>query len=439
MADMPEAGLGAVWIIWPQAPRQIMDPLIAKHQGRVVGVSDVLDDATARWPADGLACVIVNALTPGSQPFDDWIRQMRTAHPETRWVVALPHPAEHPETHRWVQRLYVEAIYDWVFDGPDLLADIEARLTRPRTWADARAALGSADPVDIADDAVVLEWEAPPAESATDGPSLWHRLTAKQRQFWRKQSDRAAAAATAKPPEAASPPMSVVRRRVWLVLGASGGVGTTTLVAALALWWAHRWPLTVGVIDASATGGFVGLPLGVELVHEGWEAGHPLPLVAGRWHQRHWLVPQGIAPGRRPGGADVVPTVAAARQAPVDVWLVDGGLDVTLIGRGAAWWDGVVAVVRPDWPSVHAATRLASVWRDAPAFAGVVLMQHRPGRVTPGDWTDVWQVPVLAVVPPGGEAVDALWRHGRVPDAWHPVCDQLTRQMLVETADAHRR
>jgi hypothetical protein len=214
-------------------------------------------------------------------------------------------------------------------------------------------------------------------------------------------------------------------------VGASGGSGVTTLTAALALTWAHRLPVTVGVLDASPSGGFVGLPLGADLVEAGWESGQPLTAVAGTWRRRHWLVPQGLAFGRRGGLPDVVPLVAEARRAPVDLWLVDGGLDASLLGRGAAWWDGILAVVRADWPGWHAAQRWAPLWREQPAFAGVVLMQHRPGPVHPADWAAAWHVRVLAVIPPAPDALEAFWRDGRVPTAWVPIVDRLSQEMLT--------
>ncbi len=240
-----------------------------------------------------------------------------------------------------------------------------------------------------------------------------------------------------KPAKASPKPAPLwLRRRLWLVLGASGGVGTSTLVAALALRWSQHWGFTVGVLDAAPTGGYLNVALGAQIAETGWETGDALEVVAGTWGSGHWLVPHGTGPGSFARKTDVMPYVEALRRTPIDVWLVDGGMDMSLIGRGRSVWDGIIGVARVDRPGSYAATRWVPVWAEAAAFAGVVIMQHHAGALHRSDWHQHWHAPVLGVWP----AADglSLWRHQRLPVSWQDPCDALTPVLLGQAAGQAR-
>lgn len=444
-----------LWVVWAETSATLWEPWAQAHGWTLAGVSTILDDCETRWPADGVQYVIVNLLTPGSQDAVDWILRMRQQHTDTRWIVAMPDPAEDPQVTVAIRRFYLDAIYDWVFEQPgvDLLDSLADHIQHPRSWLDARQLLGSGGAP--SPDDVALTWTVPPTATPSTAPSsstdaasptsIWARLTTQRRRLWQDRTHSSELEAPKPPsdPPVAEPPrkrkpappapaVSVVRRRYWLILGAAGGVGTSTLVAALAWHWAQKFALRVGVIDASPTGGYLNLALGAELVDTGWESGHALEDVAGTWHRQHWLVPRGLS-GPVQASADVIPWLAAVRPAPIDVWLVDGGLDWTLLGRGAAWWDGILGVVRPDWPALHAATRATAIWRDAPAFVGVVFVAHHPDPVAVQDWTDLWHVPTFGPLPAAPRDVDALW-HGRgIPAAWDAWLTQWSRDWLMSS------
>ena len=279
----------------------------------------------------------------------------------------------------------------------------------------------------------------PVPDPASSPLTSWRSVSALRRLQWFR---RAQEATDAEDPEAAradppGPPRPVpsargaplwIRRRIWLVLGASGGVGTSTLVAALALRWSQHWGFTVGVLDAAPTGGYLNVALGAQIAETGWESGETLDVVAGTWQKRHWLVPRGTGAGTSARKTDVIPYVEAIRQAPVDVWLVDGGLDMRLIGRGAPLWDGILGVVRLDAPGSYAAHRWVPLWRDAPAFAGVAVMQHQARALHVSDWTRQWHAPILSVWPPEDGA--GVWQRQHLPPSWQARCDDLTPQLL---------
>lgn len=414
-------------------PQQLTDALYAltNQPWTVTSIPDSSTDAlwdyvaardTPPWTA-----LLVTSELYGTLSLAQTLANIRHKWP-TLHITVIVHTLT-TVTRQLIATCAAQQIYSVVIGEPLTARRIAEALTQDGTWEDLRPYLTEAVPVTLSTpEAPDPSPSSPPSPAAAADP--WTIRDRQRRSRWLGQRF-----APATPP--ASTPR-LIRRRTWLVLGASGGAGTSSLVAALAKTWLTL-DLTVGVIDASPTGGFLGLPLGCELVDRGWESGYPLSQIAGTWQRHHWLLPRGVGPGASGSPGDLIPYLAELRKAPVDVWLVDGGLDLSLMGRGAAWWDGILAVVRPEWPGLHAATRLAPVWREAPGFVGVVVMQHAFGPVTAGDWAATWHVPVLAVVPPADDARDTLWRRGRIPDLWRSALTTLTRRVLWDEGAALSR
>lgn len=302
-------------------------------------------------------------------------------------------------------------------EGSKAASDLARRWTQwTMSWRHAWTPRPPADPApapDVLSEAPDsrLIWDADLADTRS---LVWVERTTQRRQRWRSQAD--------------------VSRRRWLVLGAAGGVGTSTVVAALARYWARTLTLRVGVVDASPTGGYLPLAFGRDPVDTGWDQLHNAAVVsiAQSWGRRHWLIPRSVAGSAQ---ADVRPVLMALAAAPADVWIVDGGTDWALLHDVTPDWDAVVGVVRPDMPAVRAVAAALRQWQAHPRFLGTIVVQQRPGEaLSDTDSAETTWPPW----PADAAGVDRLWQGRGIPASglpWLTAVSQVAFPELLQIAE----
>lgn len=434
---MPEGG--TVWLVWESPPRGL-EPALAAAGWRVAGRSEWLEawvEQAAHVAADW---VIVNAHTPsGGLPLGEALRQFRLRRPAVRCLLCLGPPT--PETAALKQRAASLGVTDWVDDPPDLYGALIAALAQPRTLADVLPELAG-DPAPPPADPAPPPSAAPRPDPAPDPPATPRFSGLPRRLLWQR---RAATAPAAGPDPGESP--RVVQARRLVVLGATGGAGVSSLVAALAGQW-HRWGLAVAVVDAASTGGWLPVAFGGEPVPVGWDlAVDP----ARAWHVVRpglWLLPQSGGP-RPPLRADqhAERLKAALAAGPVTPWpalLVDGGSDPGWLGALAGLVEASVLVVPAHPAGWYAGARLAAIARAvALPCAGVVVTRRRlPGQPLGVDAAAAWGLGSLADFPEEPALWDALWQDPRRAEGLaariEPLAGALVRPAGARRARAER-
>ena len=355
--------------------------------------------AALRTPVDALWVEL--AVLHDSRP----LQQMRVMRPHMRILVGCDGDLVPP--HPLVAQLVALGIYDLVF--PD--CSVAEALQRRPTYAD------------------VARWQQEPERDAMetirhDSPSARRRL------LWRTHLD----------PETEGShdtldSVRIVHPRRLLVLGNQGGVGVSTLSVMIARWW-HQWGLSVALIDAAVSGGFLPLTWDADPLRVGWDSDRNPESAWRQMVPELSLLTQSAGPRPQTLTPDLAGRLQAAWAAgPGPSWpalVVDGGLLPAWSGALKGFVDSVLCVVTADALGLRSATRLVESLASGVPVAGFVVTRARPGHVAPRDLADAWRLPCLATFPDEPSLYDGLW-YGRPSAAlWaatEPLAHVLTQDM----------
>lgn len=336
------------------------------------------------------------------------LRQIRTARPTTRIIIA--HDPHLSPPHPLMAQLVGLGIYDLVPDTKSLL-DV---LTQRATFADA-ARWHAELPTTTTQSTPIDAFLSPSAE----GRTLWHKhLVGSAPRKTPRDLERT----------------RILRPRRLLVVGSQGGVGTSSIVAALAKAW-EVIGMPVVAVDASRHGGWLPLAWSGEPVDIGWDAGLK-PEAAWRLvsRQTYLLAQSGLArsaePGPDPQFIERLHTAFARSPAPSEaVWIIDAGTAPGWSGALQHFIDGTILVTTATTTGQYAGARQHAILAaGGPPLLGVIVNRHQSGHPNARAIAESWDGTALAEIPEHPAAWEAFW-DGRTPaavsDALGPVAHQL--------------
>lgn len=330
------------------------------------------------------------------------IHQWRVTRPLTRILVGHDPHLTPPDA--MLAQVTALGIYDLVPEGIPL----SAALAHPQTFADA------------------ARWHTIATGPGSTDPFL--SPAASRRSLWHKQL-----MGSGERPETRGPQsLRIVRPRRLLMIGSHGGVGTSSLVVALAKAWAGIG-VSVAVVDAARHGGWLPLAWHQAPLEAGWDRGLTPEAAWYRVSDQTYLLAQsGLSRSAEPGPDQVRRLHAAFAHSPVPsdaAWIIDGGANPAWCGALQDFIDGTVLVTSATPTGQYAGARQHTILAaGGPPLWGLIINRHRGQQPTARDIARSWDGTALAEIPEHPEAWDAFWEKGMAPgvtDALAPVAQRL--------------
>lgn len=392
--------------IAPGSPRRAEAALLTPERGPAFVEESPTADAMIAILRTPLEILWVDLVVLG----DDirTIRQIRLQRPDLRILVGYDDTLRPP--HPLLGQLVALGIYDLIPSSQSL----HDALAHRANYAD--AARWHSDPAIPSSSRTPTEAIFSPAAT---GRYLWHKhLTGQEGQPAPRRPDR----------------LRIVRPRRILVLGSHGGVGTSSIVVALAKAWAGIG-LRVAVVDVAQHGGWLPLAWAGEPVDSGWDAG-PHPEDAWRLvsPQTYLLAQSGLQRGTAPSpeGPCLGRLQEALGRSPIPpdaVWIIDGGATPGWMGGLRTFIDGTILVTSATTQGQYAGARQRAILAAGGApLLGIVVTRHHGTQPKARDIAESWRTTALAQIADQPAVWDAVW-NGEVPaavrDALAPVAHQL--------------
>lgn len=366
--------------------------------------------ATVRTPLDAL-WVDLAVLHGDSRA----LKQLRLKRPELRILVG--YDADLTPPNPLMAQLVALGIYDLIPSSQSL----DSALAH-------RANIADAARWQLEQDALL------PESGSTADPFL--SPAARRRTLWRSHLTPAAEEETR---PAAS--IRIVRPPRLLIVGSHGGVGTSSLVAAIGRAW-HRDGVPVALVDAARHGGWLPLAWAGDPIAIGWDGGLK-PAAAWRSLDRDLYLLAQSGPERTfpPTPDDSDRLIAALRQAPTPAgagWLIDGGSDWGWSEGLADWLDALVLVTTADPVGVQCGARALNILRAASVpILGLVVNRRTAGQPAGKDIAAAHGVPCMADWSERGDVWQALWQGRGGPESAAWLRDVANRLLDAQQRPVH--